>query len=192
MDVSVLHSLTEDFAAFLSEVTHSDLSSPVPYSTCDIGDLYLHLVDQHHNLAAALGARPIPQPPGPHDRQALDARVDPYGGVGLEAGYRRSAQLMENAFAATTDMSRRYQVPGFPAAADIATLYEEQIRNTVIHTWDIAQALGFSYQPACDVALRILRTTVLRATPQTDESTTETVDGTGVFASVLTLSGRRR
>ncbi|WP_327145289.1 maleylpyruvate isomerase family mycothiol-dependent enzyme [Nocardia sp. NBC_01327] len=189
----MLHTLTEDFATFLSEVTHSDLSSPVPYSTRDIGDLYLHLLDQHNNIAAVLGDRPIPQPTGPHDRQALDTRVDPiYGSVELEAGYRHSAQLMENAFTATTDTSRRYQVPGFPAAADIATLYEEQIRNTVIHTWDVAQALGFPYQPARDVAQRVLRTTVLRATPQASDSATETANDTGEFASVLSLSGRTR
>lgn len=189
----MLHTLTEDFAAFLSEVTHSDLDRPVPSSTRDVGDLYLHMLDQHHNLAAALGGQPIPQPPGPHNHQGLNANVDPhYGSIGLEGGYRHSAQLVEHAFTATTDTSRRCQVAGFPAAADIAALYEEQIRNTVIHTWDLAQALGFAYQPGDEVAQRVLRTTVMRETPDTIGSDTDTPNGTSAFASVLTLSGRTR
>ncbi|WP_030529804.1 hypothetical protein [Phycicoccus jejuensis] len=40
MDASILHAATEDFANYWSEVTVGDLSSPVPGTAGDIGDLY--------------------------------------------------------------------------------------------------------------------------------------------------------
>ncbi|MBF6332987.1 maleylpyruvate isomerase family mycothiol-dependent enzyme [Nocardia transvalensis] len=198
----MLHTLTEDLASFLSEVTQGDLRCPVPCSTRDVGDLYLHLVDQNISVATAIAGEAIPrgQGVGPMDRASLDASMDYYyGGAGLEVGYRRTARLMENAFTSVTDMSRLCRVQGFRGEVDVATLYEEQIRNAVIHTWDIAQALGLPYQPAPDVTQRVLRTIVLRttqtpptATPAGTDTEPEVVDDAGAFACVLTLSRRVR
>jgi hypothetical protein len=146
----MLHTLTEDLASFLSEVTQGDLKCPVPSSSRDVGDLYLLLVDQNTSLATAITgeASPHGQWVGPMDRASLDAFVDPfYGGAGLEVGYRRTALLLENAFASVAEMSRLCRVKGVQQEVDVATLYEDQISNVVIHTWDIAQALGLPYQP---------------------------------------------
>ncbi|MCU1645451.1 MAG: hypothetical protein JWN03_5726 [Nocardia sp.] len=195
----MLHTLTEDLASFLSEVTQDALGCPVPHSARDVGELCLHLIDQNIDVATAVAGEKVAyrQWAGSLDRASLDTSVDYYyGGAGLEVGYRRTAGLMENSFASVTDMSRLRRVKGFQEEVDIATLYEEQIRNTVIHTWDVAQALGFSYQPAPGVTQRILRTTVLRTPPSTVPDGTGAwpggVDDASAFAAVLTLSSRGR
>lgn len=196
----MLHTLTEDLASFLSEVTQSDLGCPIPGSARDVGDLYLHLVDQNISVATAIAGEAIPRGQWVRsmDRASLDACVDYYyGGAGLEVGYRRTAHLVENAFASVTDTNRLCRVKWSREEVDVATLYEEQIGNTVLYTWDIAQSLGLPYQPAPDVTQRILRTTVLRATqtpptaiPGGNDTSSEGVDNADVFACVLTLSRR--
>ncbi|ONM49902.1 maleylpyruvate isomerase N-terminal domain-containing protein [Nocardia donostiensis] len=200
MDVLLLHTLTEDLASFLSEVTLGDLGCPVPCSARDVGDLYLHLVDQNVSVATAITGEVDPRgrqvdPMDPTSLGALDRRY--HGSAGLEVGYRWTARLMENAFASVTDTSRRCRVAAVGADVDVARLYEEQIRNTVIHTWDIAQALGLPYQPAPGVIRRVLWTTVLRTTqtpPVVGPVLTDTwpgvADDADVFACVLTLLRR--
>ncbi|MFD6397115.1 hypothetical protein [Nocardia sp. NPDC060249] len=193
----MLHTLTEDLASFLSEVTHGDLGCRVAHGAGDIGDLYLRLIDQNVSVATATAGAAMPhgQSIGPMDRASLGVSVDiRYGDAGLDVGYRRTARLMENAFASVRDASRLVRTRGARGAVDIATLYEEQISSAVVHTWDIAQALGgLPYQPATDVTQRILRTTVLRMT-QTSATPGqgEAADDAGAFACVLSLAGRVR
>ncbi|MGW6702567.1 hypothetical protein [Nocardia sp. NPDC055049] len=193
----MLHTLTEDLASFLSEVTHGDLKCPLPHGTGDIGDLYLRLIEQNLSVAAATAGDPTLHGPSiaPMDRASLDVSVDKcYGDAGLDAGYRRTARLMENAFASVTDASRLIRMTGAGGTVDIETLYEEQISSAVMHTWDIAQALGgLPYQPATDVTQWILRATVLRMT-QTHATSAEgeVADDAGAFECVLTLTGRVR
>ncbi|MFD4407184.1 hypothetical protein ACFWPH_30900 [Nocardia sp. NPDC058499] len=196
----MLHALTEDLASYLSEVTQSDLKCPVPSSTRDVGDLYLHLVDQNISIATAITGEAISREQllGPIDRASLDADVEYVsGGVGLDQGYRRTARLMEDAFTTVTDAGRRCRVQGFPGEIDVAALYEELLSLVVIHTWDTAHALGWSYQPAPDVTQRVLRTIIQRTTQTLStqpavaaDTWPEAIDGADAFAAVLTLSQR--
>lgn len=163
IDVSLLHTLTEDLAGFLSEVTHGDLSRPIPGTTGDLADLYRHLLEQNIATATTVAGKPISRIP-----LDLDARVDVYGGCGLESDYRRTARLMEDAFAATE-------------AVDAATLYDAQISNTVIRTWDVAEALGLHYRPDPAVTQRVLRSFATQTPPTAPD----------IFDCVLTLSGRK-
>lgn len=197
--VSTLHVLTEDLAEFLSELTQSELKRPTSWANGDVGDLYLHLIDRNLSVTAAITGEAIPrgQWPDPMDRASLEDFLDPYYGGGLEAGYRRTARLMENAFAATTDDNVLLHPKGLAGEVDTETLYELQISDTVLHTWDIAQVLGLSYQPARNTTLRILRTMVLGAArPRQDDvvggTATEhqAVDDVDLFEGVLTLSRR--
>ncbi len=196
MDVSVLHTLTEDLAAFLSEVTLGDLTCAVPCTAGDVGDLYLCLVDRSLTVATAITGDEITpgQWNGPTGRAALAASADGcHGGAGLEVGYRRAARLMENAFAAATATSRLARPQAPSAEADVAFLYEEQISSTVLHTWDIAQALDLPYRPAPDITQRMLRNAVLLRTTQPESSTgtwSTEIDNARAFDCMLTLSHR--
>lgn len=196
----MLHILTEDLAAFLSEVTQSDLECAVPCSAGDLGDLYLQLVQQNVDVATALTGEAALHERwvGPRDRAALDASVDPYyGGAALETGFRWAAGLVEDAFGSSTDPARLCRPKGAEASIDVATLYEEQIRSVVIHTWDVAQALGFPYRPAPDVTERILRSAPPRASEIPPNPTmgiggsgSGTLDDVDAFARVLALANR--
>ncbi|WP_166352674.1 hypothetical protein [Phytoactinopolyspora limicola] len=199
MDVSILHTLTEDLAAFLSEVTQGDLRRPVPSTTGDVGDLYLHVIDQNVSVATAITGQAILRGTRHHpmDRASLGASVDYYGDCGLEAGYRQTAHLMENSFASTADSGLLYQPKGFPDAVELTTLYEVQISNAIIHTWDVAQALGLPYRPDPHISQRVLRAVVpwlaepLPGTlPGNAASSTAVTDDADIFESILKLSGR--
>lgn len=177
IDVSTLHVLTEDLAALLSEVTQPDLSQLTPGYAGDLGELYVHLLEQNLDVAAAVAGRAIPL-----NQFLVTPAVDPHGGCGLESGYRATARITEDAFANATDVTRPRQVNGITDAVDVVTLYGAQISNTVIRTWDVAQVLGLPYRPDPAVTQQILQTFALQATPS---------GGSEIFDCVLALSGRR-
>ena len=64
---------------------------------------------------------------------------------------------MEDAFASTDDESQVREVPGVPGARSIHDLYGMQLCDTVIHTWDLARALGFEWEVDPTVAALVLR-----------------------------------
>ncbi|MGC4191111.1 MAG: hypothetical protein QM589_08090 [Thermomicrobiales bacterium] len=197
MDVSTLHTLTEDLAAFLSEVTAGDLRQPTSFGAKDLGDLYLDLIGQHVSLASAITGKPIPrgQWPDPLDRAALDTPQDYDYGSGFETGYRATARLMEHAFASTPNPGLPVRVDGLPEDIDLAPLYELQISRTIVQTWDIARMLGLPYQPATEVARRALRFMAMsQPSSPMPAGGAGAYPGTGddedIFAGVLALSGR--
>lgn len=167
MDVSTYHNLTEDLAGFLSEATQGDLRRPIPGTAGDLGDLYLCLIDQNVRTAAAITGQTLEG----DDRLNLSRRtdfelaVDDYGSCGLEAGYRRSVRLVESALAAS-EGGEVCATEGGANRADLARLFETLISDTVMHTWNLAQALGFSYSPASDDVASLLP-----ARTRTDEMT---------------------
>ncbi|MGX1812166.1 hypothetical protein ACWIGI_41180 [Nocardia sp. NPDC055321] len=190
MDVSLLHDLTEELASFLSEATRADLATSIPNSPHNLGELALWLITQNLDIADVVAVADIL---GERNFDStIEDRLDlHHGSTGLDVRYRHTAGLMEDAFAAVSDVSepRRLQVQ----KVDAESLYEDQIRNVVVHTWDIAQALGLAYEPSAEVIRRVLRTTVsvgAGTLPPEHGMRNESPTATDVFAIVLTLSGR--
>ncbi len=54
MDISALHTATENLAEWLSEVTQGDLGQPTPVPDQDVGDLYLHLIERNTSITSVL------------------------------------------------------------------------------------------------------------------------------------------
>lgn len=163
MDVSLLHTLTEDLAALLSEVTSGDLLQPSPDGSGDLGDLYLRLIAQNVTVVGVVtgvvagggtSGRAFPEPRG---RAELRACPDGCGACGLDSGYRRSAHLLVAAFAEETDRARLYEMPGLFGGVDLTTLYAVQVRTTLSHIWDVAESLGLPYRPFIPFPRRVLR-----------------------------------
>jgi uncharacterized protein (TIGR03086 family) len=154
VDVSTLYTATEELAAHLSEVTQGDLKRATPVPGRDIGDLYVHLIDQNTAVARDLTNEPEARQRDSISRTTLDASLNLYGG-GLEVLYRRTAEAVRAAFASVRPADQRYSFNG--AEVDAETLYEGQIRDTVLHTWDLAYALELPYRPDSELALRVLR-----------------------------------
>ncbi|WP_258725937.1 maleylpyruvate isomerase N-terminal domain-containing protein [Cellulomonas sp. NS3] len=195
MDTLALHTLTDDLASLLSEVTVSDLDRPVREPFGDLGDLYLHLLRQAVDRAAAVVGAPIPRGTwhDPLDRPALGGSADLSGDCGLDRAYRRTADLLEDAFASAGDGAASSRPGGSTEAVDLAALYDIHACETLVHTWDVAQALGLAYRPAPDAARRALRTIVLapsHALP-TRAATAAAEEDDATFECVLRLSGRR-
>lgn len=191
-DVATLHTLTEEFAAFLSEVSVGDLACPAPDGSGDLGDLCLRINHQNLQVAAALIGRAVShgERHTAKDRAALSHGADPHGGCGLEVGYRQTASLMERGFASPADGTTFYELESLAVAVDLMTLYDIQISRTVVHTWDIAQALGLPYRPSPGIAQRVLRASVLSAPHLLHGGATPAVDA-DAFLCALTLLGRR-
>lgn len=130
----MLTQVTEEFAAYLSEVTDGDLMTPTPCTRWDIHDLYAHVLDMNARLAEALDSRSAP--PAPRG-----------AGAARETIYRDSAHHVAIALARAGD------------AGD--ELFESHVANTLIHTWDLAQATRLEFDPpsphAIDITLRYLR-----------------------------------
>lgn len=194
LDVSTLHTLAEELAALFSEVTVGDLQCPTHDAYGDLGDLYLHVLDQNLQVTAALTAGPIPRGewPDPQDRASLGRSIDNFGGCGLEVGYRQTARLVEGAFASPADGAKRYELTGTLGAVNLTALFEVQVSNTVVHTWDIAEALGFPYRPSPKIAQRVLKAAVLAAADPLGTATAPS-GATGeadTFECALRLLGR--
>lgn len=194
VDVPTLHALTEDLATYLSEVTVGDLRQPTHDTSGDVGELYLHLIDQNVQVATAITGEAIPhgQWHDPMDRTSLSGSADTHGSCGLETGYRQTASLMESAFASAVDSATLYELPGHLGAVDLRTLYELQVSSTVVHTWDVAQALGLPYRPSPSISQRVLKT-IAREAPHLLRSETPPAgasDHSDAFACALKLLGR--
>ncbi|WP_411194358.1 maleylpyruvate isomerase family mycothiol-dependent enzyme [Rhodococcus erythropolis] len=179
MDISTLHTATENLAEWLSEVTQGDLGQPTPVPDRDVGDLYLHLIERNTSITSVLTTEtePLRSQTHPMCRSTLDVFTNLYGG-GFEELYRQTARQTEDAFASTPSSVLRCCIDGVDL--DAGALYEKHVSETVIHTWDLAQAMGFDYLPAAEVAHRIL--TALQKPPLGNAD--------AVWECALRLSGR--
>ncbi|MFE6971415.1 TIGR03086 family metal-binding protein [Isoptericola sp. NPDC057653] len=194
MDTSALHTATEAFAALASEVTPGDLAASTPCEGWDVADLYRHVVTENIHFGQAVAGTEGASS-DPLRLPALD-RVGP-AWPGLETSYRRTADLMERAFAAATDATQRRAVPGVPGERTVEDLYEMQLCDTVIHTWDLARALDLGYDDVdATLAQRVLRR--MQAVPDTArgpgrafaEVRSGARPGAGPLEQIVVLSGR--
>ncbi|MEL7975239.1 TIGR03086 family metal-binding protein [Isoptericola sp. F-RaC21] len=141
MDTSALHAVTETFASYLSELVPGDLSFATPCEGWDVGDLHRHMLEENVHFGRAVGGSDLTGAPS----------------HGLDEEYRRTAAFMEHAFATVADATQTRQVPGVPGPRTVQDLYEMQLCDTVIHTWDLAHATGLPYAPEPQVARTVLR-----------------------------------
>jgi uncharacterized protein (TIGR03086 family) len=152
VDLKLLEEVTEQFAAYLSEVTDGDLATPTPCHLWTIGDLFLHMLERNASLARALN----PDAPA----TALMPAAPPGWCIPHEVIYRNSVQRVGQALALSNDRVRR--IGESADAASPEELFECHLANTLIHTWDLVEAIQLDLDPpnshAVDIALRYLRT----------------------------------
>ncbi|MDJ0394310.1 maleylpyruvate isomerase N-terminal domain-containing protein [Rhodococcus sp. G-MC3] len=164
MDVSTLHAANEELAEWLSELTPGDLKQETALPDQDIGDFYLRIIERDTNLATTIAHETVNDRPPVNAMSRSDLDVSPnlYGG-GFESLYRKTARQLENAFE-SANSETVCRVDGSDMALGAA--YEQQIADTVIRTWDLGNAMGFTYRPADDVARRVLA--ALQESPDND------------------------
>jgi uncharacterized protein (TIGR03086 family) len=140
MDIALMKTVTEEFAAHLSEVTCGELAAATPCALWSVEDLFRHAVEE--NLA--LGRAVDPQLPPPPPRE---------GRVPRELTFRDSARYAMDALARIVDPVDARRVP-WKAFGDLSPreLFDLHLTDTLLHTWDLAKATGFDLdKPSIDV-----------------------------------------
>lgn len=197
MNISTLHTVTEEFASILSEVTDGDLKQPTPCAGWTVGDLCWHVVRENANFGHGVSGMPVPFTA---TAEALDAEENVSArslGGGYDTVYRASARYMEEAFAGIENTAQTRQVHGLPGERQVAELYEMQIADTLIHTWDLARSVEFDYTPEPEIARLVLeRMSRLpdaargEGRPFGAARTPSDTAGAGTLERIISLSGR--
>ena len=129
----------------VARLTAADLDRPTPCAAWDLRQLLEHMVGQHAGFAEVVQ----------HGAGGADAyRPLPF----TATSWQTSVDDLVSAFAAADLASEVVQVELHPTRPlPIAVLVQAQLLDTVVHTWDIAAALGESYTPEPDVVDAVLR-----------------------------------
>jgi uncharacterized protein (TIGR03086 family) len=133
--------------AVVSRVSADDLDKPTPCSQWTVADLLAHMTAQHHGFAAAAK--------GATDPSAWTTR--PLGDDPVPA-YRAAAEEVISAFAADDVLTRRFSSPELSTSITFAatTAIGFHFIDYLVHTWDVAQAVGIAFTPEPDLVAAAL------------------------------------
>ncbi|MBL8925123.1 MAG: TIGR03086 family protein [Pseudonocardia sp.] len=130
--------------ALVARVGPDDLSRPTPCVGWDLGTLLAHMVGQHRGFAAAV-----------RDGDAPAAAYAPVSWT--PAAWAASAADLLAAFAAADLAAEVVEVELRTHPLPVAFLVEAHLLDTVVHSWDVATALGEYYEPAPDLVDHVAR-----------------------------------
>ena len=126
----------------VSWVTAEDLGHPTPCGPWTLRDLLAHMVGQHLGFAAAARDGDAP-------RSAYEpVRFTP-------ASWRRSTTALLDAFDAADPGARVVLVEIAGRELPFGFAVGAQLLDTVVHTWDVAQALGTRHEPAAELVAAV-------------------------------------
>ncbi len=145
-----LHRTALDAAtAVVARITDADLDRPTPCGTWNLRQLLEHMVGQHFGFAAVV-----------RDGKATQDAYRP--AAFTQVSWRNSIDEMSAAFATADLAAQVVEIELHPTQPlPIAFLVAAQFLDTVVHTWDLAAALGETYEPdavSADAVLRIAET----------------------------------
>jgi len=157
-----MHMITEDIVALdalavrasvdlVARAQPADLARPTPCADWTLHGLIAHMAAQHLGFAAAAAGDGDP------------ARWRPRRlGADPVAEYRASAQAVLAAFAADGVLDREFPLPEFTAAPSFPGRRAVSFHfvDYVVHSWDVAKALGLEARFSPDLleaALRVAR-----------------------------------
>jgi uncharacterized protein (TIGR03086 family) len=133
----------EAASSYVAGVADEALARTTPCVGWDLGDLLAHMVGQHHGFAAAVT-----------DGDAPAAAYAPRDVRGrLAAEWAESVDVLTAAFAAA-DLGRPVRLVEISADRRLpaGTAISFQLLDTVVHTWDVATALGAEFVPDPELA----------------------------------------
>lgn len=182
MDIALLNEASEDFAAYLSEVTDGDLTARTPCALWTIDNLYHHMLVLNIQLCQAFDHQSSPP-------------AAPGGCLLRETIYRDSARYTADALVHASDSIPADRMPAPSGARSPEDAFELHLTNTLVHTWDLAQAIQIDFDPprpdVLDIALGCLRRMPpgMRGDGKAFAATTDSCSGSAI-EEVLLLSGR--
>ncbi|MBO0841854.1 MAG: maleylpyruvate isomerase family mycothiol-dependent enzyme [Nocardioides sp.] len=183
----------DDFRGVLDRVDDRSLRLPTPCTGWDVADLLAHVVEENHRFRVAVTAavdRPRPAAEtgsvnssgpaattGPTRAPEPESRTDALERIRKQ--WEESVAALRNDFAEAQPEASAH-LEGFPGIT-VALALRMQLLDTVVHAWDLAQALGLDHRPATDLVSFVAGFATVIAT--------RSPDGTpGVFAGPLTLA----
>jgi uncharacterized protein (TIGR03086 family) len=145
----------EGASSYVAGIGDEALGLATPCAGWDLGDLLAHMVGQHYGFAAAVrdGDAPV-QAYAPRDVRGR-----------IAGQWRESVDVLSAAFAGA-ELSRPVRLVEISAdrrlPAGVAISF--QLLDTVVHTWDVATALGAEFVPDPELASTTLA--LARLVPQ--------------------------
>lgn len=123
----------------IAEVEHADLGRPTPCAEWDLRALLAHCIGQNHGFADAVA----------HS----DAPASAYAPRPPEPGaWEASAERVHAAFrVAEPHQTVRLAEFGPDARFSVASALGFHLLDTVVHTWDVATAIGLPFRPDADL-----------------------------------------
>lgn len=139
-DLRTQHRLAVEQAGVLvRRVQPGHLARPTPCGDWTLADLLAHMVGQHFGFAAAA--------------RHGDAPVEAYAPRSFElASWDESVADLLAAFAGADPAGSAVLREIAPTARPMSFVFSAQLLDTVVHTWDVAQSLGESYEPPAELA----------------------------------------
>lgn len=179
----------EGASSYVAGIGEEALGRATPCTGWDLGDLLAHMVGQHHGFAAAVT-----------DGDAPAAAYAPRDVRGrLAAEWARSVDVLTGAFAAA-DLSRPVRLVEISADRRLpaGTAISFQLLDTVVHTWDVATALGAEFVPDPELAgstlalARLIPQGGSRLGPDAAFAPVRTAAADDDWTQALALTGRSR
>jgi uncharacterized protein (TIGR03086 family) len=133
------HRALGDADAHVAMVDRDRWAAPTPCERWDVAALVTHMIGQNHGFARAVASGDAP---------ASAYLVAMPGVDDAPARWRRSAAQLRQAFADAKGGSLVRLVEIDPRApVTVERALRMQLLDTVVHTWDLASALGVYYRP---------------------------------------------
>jgi uncharacterized protein (TIGR03086 family) len=161
MNTDVLVRATQGFASVLHSIGPDQAGLPTPCQGWSIADLVEHVVSENRSFAAALPAGASSNTPSSPDAPPGEALVfSASDSSAWQRCYRQSAEFMAQRFGGVDDAEVAVQVAGVAGERPVREIYQLQVADTLIHTWDLATAAGVDFiadPTVVDLALRVMR-----------------------------------
>lgn len=173
--------------SLVASVTDADLDRPTPCTSWRLHDLLEHLTAQHRGFAAAAAGHG-----GDLARWASRPSTAPV------ADHLTAADEVLAAFAEPGTLDRPFVLAEFDPTAPFpaATAISFHFLDYLVHSWDVATALGVSWEPDADLlqpALAVALTVpdgTERVEPDAAFAPGSDPGGAGAFDRILALLGR--
>lgn len=129
---------------YASQVRERDLARPTPCADWDLARLLAHMVGQHRGFARAVRDGHAPKSAYRPEEFTHGRWLDSaYGLLGAIAGADPADQIIQVELHPTRLLS-------------FSTVVGAQLLDTVVHTWDLARAIGLPYIPTDAIAEEVL------------------------------------
>jgi uncharacterized protein (TIGR03086 family) len=128
--------------AVVRQVAMQDLGRPTPCAGWDLAALLAHMIGQQRGFARALATGDAPE--SAYAPEAFSA-----------SGWSDSLAAL-SAAVAVADLAGVARVSELaPVAVPVRSIVRAQLLDTVVHTWDVAEALGVAFVPPEHLAAEV-------------------------------------